>query len=584
MKKTLAALLTAAVLLSSCLAPDLPEIPEVNSDYTPPVTTVPQVLGTETNAPFTSGHGFTRLNEPEFEMDEMEIVEEDDFDFDFEAYLEDDNADLFAAPESGWYKMSGNYSFPILYADDSLLSLSAYTASALTDNSFLYSKYQLRIGSSEYAVNNLIHGEAEIALADKLTYEQKNEAYDAAGFTLGEKKIGYAALVFIIDPTNNLESITTDQLRRIYSGEITNWAQVGGDDSEITAYQQNSESSAQFFMEYDVMGYTKLKTPTQATVFLDDETMKVPAEYKNLPGSIGFCIYSPLVENLEKAGLIKTLSVDGKKPSPETFYDGSYPHLVEAYAYYNAAVESKDGEKLANWLAGKEGQTAIVKAGYYPAIAVDDLAQNKVYLPIGTGKEKPAGSGFPDRYSYYANLTEGGINFLRDKALSSEINAWIRKNSSGEENPLVMCTIINGYLSIAIISTSYDPYKDNPTAVWDIIEKKKIKNYSDLFYKGTDFSLTLSICVATALEEDYADYGGLKKTDFAGGFAGDIKEDSFTTATFTLYGESAYFLDRITIDFALMYDYNSVVSEYRNFDDELAENESAHDENFAEAA
>jgi phosphate transport system substrate-binding protein len=583
MKKTLAALLTAVLLLSGCLAPDLPDIPEVNSGYTPPATTIPQALGTETNAPFTSGRDFTRLNEPEFEMEELEIVEEEDFDFDFDAYLEDEDADLFAAPRSDWYKMSGNYSFPILYTDESLMSLSAYAASKLTVNSFLYCKYQMRIGSSEYAVNNLMYGEAEIALADKLTYEQKNESYNTPGFTLGEKKIGYAGLVFVTDPTNELENVTSDQLRRIYSGEITNWSKVGGADRAIVPYQQNSESSAQFFMEYDFMGYTPLMLPTQATVIIDDEPTKVPAEYKNLPGSIGFCIYSPLVESLEEAGLIKTLSVDGKKPSPETFYDGSYPHLVEAYAYYNAAAESKDGERLAEWFLSQEGQTAIVKAGYYPAAAVDDLAQNKVYLPIGTGKEKPAGFGFPDRYSYYANLTEGGIDFLRDKALTREINAWITKNSGGADDRVVMSTIINGYLSVAIISSSYDPERDYATAVWDIIEKKKIKNYSDLFYKDTDFSLTLSICVATALEEDYADYGGLKKTDFAGGFAGEIEEDGFNTEYFTLKGESAYFTDSATIDFALMYDYNSVVSEYRNFDNELAENESAHDENFAEA-
>jgi ABC-type phosphate transport system substrate-binding protein len=582
MKKTLAALLTAIALLSGCLAPELPDIPEVNSDYKPPVTTVPQALATETNAPFTSRRDFTRLNEPEFEMDELEIIEEEDFDFDFDEYLEEETADLFAATNSSWYKMSRNYNFPVLYADDSLLSLSAYAASILTNNSFLYCKYQLRIGSSEYAVNNLMYGEAEIALADELTYEQKNEARDVSGFTLGEKKIGYAGLVFITDPTNKIENITSDHLRRIYSGEITNWAQVGGNDRAITAYQQNDESSAQFFMEYEVMGYTPLMNPTQATVFYDDEEIKVPAEYKNLPGSLGFCIYSPLVENLAEAGIIKVLSVDGVNPSPETFEDGSYPLLTTAFAYYNASATSTDGEKLAEWFLSKEGQEAVVKAGYYPASAVGDLAQNEVYRPIGTGKEKPAGNAFPAKYAFYANLTEGGIDFLSDKALTNEINAWIARNSGGADDAVVMSTIINGYLSVAVISTNYDSDRYNPTAVWDIIEKKKIKNYTDLFYKDTDFSLTLAICTATALEEDFAHFGGLKKTDFAGGFAGEIEEDGFNTDSLTLYGETAYFTDRVTIDFALLYDYNSVVSEYRNFDDELAENELAHDEYFSD--
>jgi phosphate transport system substrate-binding protein len=580
MKKITAVLCAAVLILSSCLAPELPDVPEVNSDFKPPVTTVPQVFATVTNAPFSSERGYTRLSEPTFEMDELEIVDEDDFDFD--AYIEDEDVDIFASPYSDWYKMSGDYFFPILYCDDSLLGVSAYAASILTRNNFLYCKYQLRIGSSEYALNNLIYGEAEIAIAGELTSEQRNAARSEPNFTLGEVQIGYAGLVFITDPTNTTRNITSDQIRRIYSGEITNWSQVGGDDSPITPYQQNSESSAQFYMEYEVMGYTPLISPTMATVSEDGDTVKVPAEYKNLPGSLGFCMYSPLVENLAEAGVINILSVDGIKPSPETFGQGTYPILNTAYAYYNAA-EAADGEILADWFLTNEGQTAIARAGYYPALYTLPLPQNEVYNPIGTGKEKPSGAAFPEKYSYYANITEGGVNFLADKNLTREINAWVAEKSDGSEDTVVMSTIINGYLSVTIISTNYDPEFYNPTAVWDVIEKKKIKNFSDLFYKDTDYSLTLSICTATELEEDYAFSGGLKKTDFAGGFAGEIKEDGFNTEYFTIFGESAYFTDRATIEFALMYDINSVVSEYRNFDDELAENELAHDENFAEA-
>ena len=61
------------------------------------------------------------------------------------------------------------------------------------------------------------------------------------------------ALVFIVNPKNPVRNLTADQVRKIYTGEITNWKEVGGVDHAITPYIRDADSGSQEKMETLVM-------------------------------------------------------------------------------------------------------------------------------------------------------------------------------------------------------------------------------------------------------------------------------------------------------------------------------------------
>jgi hypothetical protein len=570
MKRFILPLALAILTLTGCLAPDLPSVPEVNSDFKPPETTSkPQAFITETNPLFTGRESDPRITDGEFILDDLELFPEAD---------DESDADLYADSDSRWYELSGQYAFPILYSEDNLLSLGTYAASGLTGNDYLYSKYHLHIGSSDYAVNNLLFGDADAAMLRKLTPEQEQTVFYEKTFELGSQKIGYTGLVFFTDPTNEIENVSADLLRRIYSGEIKNWADLGGEDRAINPFQNDDESSAQFYMEYSFMNGTQMIPPQKAAAYSEgNEEYQSVAEYKNLPGAIGYAIYSQVLREQANAGNIKLLSVNGVKPTPETLRDGSYPIASETYIYYDA--NNTGAKTLADWFVSKEGQTAVVRAGYYPVSEIALLPENKAYKAIGTGAPKSESAPFTGKSAHFTNLSNGEIDFLHDKALEKEINAWILDKADGSENILTLSSIENGYLSVKIMADNYKNDREYPTAVWDIIGKRKIKNFSDLFYKDSDYSLTLGIAAASSIEMDYIG-NSREKTDFVG-FAGEIEEDAFGTGNFTVYGESAYYTDEINIVFTLEYDLNSVVCGYRNFDDALADGYSAYDSEFA---
>ena len=61
------------------------------------------------------------------------------------------------------------------------------------------------------------------------------------------------ALVFVVNADNPVNGLTTEQLQKIYTGEITNWKQVGGSDLDIVAFQRNPGAGSQTLMEKLVM-------------------------------------------------------------------------------------------------------------------------------------------------------------------------------------------------------------------------------------------------------------------------------------------------------------------------------------------
>ena len=65
--------------------------------------------------------------------------------------------------------------------------------------------------------------------------------------------IGLDGFVFLVNKENKVDSLTLEQIQKIYTGEITNWSNVGGENEEIVAYQREANSGSQNLMEKMVM-------------------------------------------------------------------------------------------------------------------------------------------------------------------------------------------------------------------------------------------------------------------------------------------------------------------------------------------
>ncbi len=176
-------------------------------------------------------------------------------------------------------------------------------------------------------------------------------------------QIGTEAFVFITHIDNPIDSLTSEQIKDIYSGKVTNWNEVGGKNTEIVAYQRNEGSGSQSMLKR-FMGDTPLVTPPSEQVnSLMSGIITEVSDYRNKQGSIGFS-FRYYVEGIIKDPNIKMLAIDGIEPTPENIRNGSYPILTPIYAVTYQDNPNENVVALVEWICGEEGQRIINETGY----------------------------------------------------------------------------------------------------------------------------------------------------------------------------------------------------------------------------
>ena len=176
-------------------------------------------------------------------------------------------------------------------------------------------------------------------------------------------EIGKEGFVFFVNKNNPVENLTSKQIKDIYSGKITNWKEVGGNDEEILAFQRNEGSGSQ----------SRLKRFMGDTPIMEAETEKVNAfmggiieqvaDYKNYSNSIGFS-FRYYLETLIANPNVKMLKVDGIEPTPENISNETYPITGSLYAVTYKDNENRNVDLLIDWILSEEGQEIVEKTGY----------------------------------------------------------------------------------------------------------------------------------------------------------------------------------------------------------------------------
>jgi phosphate transport system substrate-binding protein len=177
--------------------------------------------------------------------------------------------------------------------------------------------------------------------------------------------IGRDGLVFLVNESNGVSSLSRSQVADIYTGEITSWEEVGGEDIPILAYQRNHASGSQAMMDKLVMeNKTMMAAPEEARISEMGILLEALAEFNGDSSAIGYSVYY-YVKNMYVVDNIKLLAIDGVKPSVETIRSGEYP----LYNNFFVAIRQDEpidspARRMFDWLCSEEGKKCIVDAGY----------------------------------------------------------------------------------------------------------------------------------------------------------------------------------------------------------------------------
>ena len=190
-------------------------------------------------------------------------------------------------------------------------------------------------------------GRCDIGLSSRALKDEEK----AGG--LKETVLAYDGIAIIVNPENPVNDLTLDQIAKLYTGEITNWKDVGGNDAEVVLIGREAASGTRDGFE----SITGTKDKCQYRQELTSTGDVITAVSQN-PDAIGYASLASIKDS------VKALNVDGVTPSETTVKDGSYK--VQR-PFVLVTVEGKEltpvAQKFFDYITSPDAAAIIAKAG-----------------------------------------------------------------------------------------------------------------------------------------------------------------------------------------------------------------------------
>lgn len=168
--------------------------------------------------------------------------------------------------------------------------------------------------------------------------------------------IAYDGIAVIVNPENPVADLTLEQIAKIYTGEITNWKDVGGKDAEIVLIGREDGSGTRDGFESITGTKEKCKLKQELT-----STGDVITTVAGNPAAVGYASLASVNDS------VKALKVGGVAPSEETIKDGSYK--VQRNFVLVTKTDSKlsdAAQKFFDYMTSADASEVIKKAGAVP--------------------------------------------------------------------------------------------------------------------------------------------------------------------------------------------------------------------------
>ncbi len=217
-------------------------------------------------------------------------------------------------------------------------------------------------GGSGTGIAGLINGTTDICASSRSINDREKDLAAARNLNPREFAVALDGIAIIVHPENPVNDLSMEQLQGIFTGNITNWQEVGGADLPILVFSRESSSGTFVFFQEHVMNrqdYTpraRLLPGTSALV------QGVSAD----AGAIG---YVGLGYVKEAGDTVKAISVRSPgaemavAPSDQTVKDGSYPVARPLFLYTNGEPQGT-AKEFVDFALSEQGQGIVHEAGY----------------------------------------------------------------------------------------------------------------------------------------------------------------------------------------------------------------------------
>lgn len=222
-------------------------------------------------------------------------------------------------------------------------------------------------GGSGTGIAALINGTVDIANASRQIKNEERENAEANGITPVEFIVARDAIAIIVHPENPVNQLTIDQISSIYSGEISNWSEVGGEDRPIVRLSRETNSGTHVYFLENVLrkGEKDNKTLFSMDTLLLPSSEGISVEIRQNPNAIGYDGLGYVTEDLKMIAVSQRSSGPFILPSAKSVNDRQYPIARDLYMYTAGEPEGKILEYL-EWILSPEAQEIVTELGFVP--------------------------------------------------------------------------------------------------------------------------------------------------------------------------------------------------------------------------
>lgn len=206
----------------------------------------------------------------------------------------------------------------------------------------------LNLTGSGTGIQEASEGKCDIGNSSRKLKDEEAEKLDAT-------VVGLDGIALVVNPVNKLEDISLEDLAKVYSGEITNWKELGGDDKAIVVIGREDGSGTRDGFESIVMGD---KEPKYAQEL--ESTGSVINAVATTDGAIGYASLANVDET------VKALKVGGIEATEENVKSGAYEVQRPFICATLKGSDNKLVKAYLDFILSEEGQALVLAQGAVP--------------------------------------------------------------------------------------------------------------------------------------------------------------------------------------------------------------------------
>ena len=222
-------------------------------------------------------------------------------------------------------------------------------------------------GGSGTGLTSLINGTVDLANASRAIKQEEIDRAQANQITLVEHAVARDAIAVIVHPSNPVQQLTLQHISDIYTGKITNWKQVGGENRPIVLLSRESNSGTHVFFLEQVIRLGD----AESEVLFSPETLLLPSsegittEVRQNPNAIGYDGLGYVTPEVKMLAVARDAGQPFVLPSSESVDQGTYAIARDLYMY-TAGQPAGPVAQYLEWIKGAAAQEIVTELGFVP--------------------------------------------------------------------------------------------------------------------------------------------------------------------------------------------------------------------------